>query len=384
MSKTKDKDVKTEEKLDIKTEWAKMLCSHHIGFEGAKESNKPFKYLMTAKGVKKVMSNAVGFFVSTVPSTEIIPGLPEIEDGFVLQIPKIPYVEFEKTISFFKKVMEQKDDAEAFLQFFYDAENNKYILYCPDQNVAAASVHYLRNQEMEEKYTLVLDIHSHNSMNAFFSSVDDADEKETRFFGVIGKLDTPTPEYKFRVCMSGVYSDIDIFQIFERPFPEMPFPEEWLERCKKAPTPMHVYGKYGKYDYPYGYYGYDYGVYGYDYYEHSIPTTKGKTNGAQVKTFQGVRRFNDIPRLPQTTQTTQANKNKTEPQVAIAGKKRLLEDRELILTCIKDTNFMLSLSADDIATITRELLSTDPQTVAQVIVDEGYQADILGHIEGLI
>ena len=33
-----------------------------------------------------------------------------------------------------------------------------------------------------------MDIHSHNTMGAFWSGTDNADEKETRLFGVLGKI----------------------------------------------------------------------------------------------------------------------------------------------------------------------------------------------------
>jgi len=255
-------------------ELAKLLCSYHIGTEGAAESDKPFKYLMGGKGIYKVVNNKVGEFIIKLPTTDTIPGLPDLAEGVSLKLPKIPYSEFYRTIAFFKEVISKKGNYEAMLQFYYDEANKSYIVFCPDQEITGTTVKFKRHPEMDDNYTIVMDIHSHNSMGAFFSGVDNADEKETRLFGVIGELNREYPAFKFRISVSGVYKEISYLSVFDFPLEDMmarisasipaaadspsdmlkylnglilhdianqdiTIPEEWMEKCKKPTTPTH-------------------------------------------------------------------------------------------------------------------------------------------------
>lgn len=50
---------------------------------------------------------------------------------------------------------------------------------------------------------VALDLHSHNSMPAFFSPTDNGDEQGGRFYAVIGHLDRPDPQFILRLGMYG-------------------------------------------------------------------------------------------------------------------------------------------------------------------------------------
>ena len=83
-------------------------------------------------------------------------------------------------------------------------------------------------------------------MSAFWFGTDTADEKETRFFGVIGQIDKVEPQMKFRLCCGGGSIDnLDIWKIFETPYPEIAYPEEWMSRLTKSYVLNNVqcYGK---------------------------------------------------------------------------------------------------------------------------------------------
>lgn len=54
------------------------------------------------------------------------------------------------------------------MQIFYNLETEKYEIYYPEQKVTSASVVFTRNHDMESDKVLVMDIHSHGTMNAFF------------------------------------------------------------------------------------------------------------------------------------------------------------------------------------------------------------------------
>lgn len=243
-------------------------CSFHIGVDDLVSSDKPFKYAMTGRGVVKFVCNKIGLFAI---NTDSVPGLPIINEGLVLSLPKIPYEMLLKTIAFFKEVMRKHSNAEAMVQFYFDEESDTYFMNCPEQEVSGARVAFKRDSGLDETYTLVMDIHSHNTMSAFFSSVDDADEKENRIYGVVGKLNNVTPEMRFRISVGDDHKEIDVFDIFENPFADVAFPESWLDKCTPPPkfrTTTYQGGKYkptnnqirtSSYStYPSNYYDYDY------------------------------------------------------------------------------------------------------------------------------
>lgn len=238
------KKCKTKEQgnKDLGDRFAEALCSYHVGLNDLDKSDKPFKYVMTANGVVRIIKNKIGTFVAKV---DTIQGLPEIEEGLILDLPKMPFELFQKTVSFFREVMKHKNGAEALLQFYFDDRNHQYLVYCPEQEVSGSRVDFKRNEDYDSNYLLVMDIHSHNSMPAFWSATDTKDEQETRIFGVVGNLNQPNPSWKFRISVGGVHKEIDLFDIFERPFPEIEFPAEWLDRCHKPKKSGVVYSRSG-------------------------------------------------------------------------------------------------------------------------------------------
>jgi PRTRC genetic system protein A len=61
----------------------------------------------------------------------------------------------------------------------------------------------------------VIDVHSHNSMSAFFSETDDDDEQGLRFYVVIGKINTARPEICVRVGVYGTHWGVPALTVFD-------------------------------------------------------------------------------------------------------------------------------------------------------------------------
>lgn len=63
---------------------------------------------------------------------------------------------------------------------------------------------------------LVLDLHSHNRMPAFFSATDDRDEQGGKFYAVIGHLDRPRPQLALRLGLYGTWlADLPGLTLFD-------------------------------------------------------------------------------------------------------------------------------------------------------------------------
>lgn len=132
------------------------------------------------------------------------------EVDFHFSAEKIPADIFEEILAFFKK----EPDREAAVQIFYDTETKKYELYYPEQRASRCSVVFERNPQLEQEKVLVMDAHSHGYMRAFFSAVDDHDEKGTRLFLVMGRVDGDDPEWKLRAGIAGFYKNLHLADIF--------------------------------------------------------------------------------------------------------------------------------------------------------------------------
>jgi len=211
----------------------KMLVDHHIG-ELPKDSKKKVLYLMQGDGVWQIRKNKIGTFYIHQAETRI-PGLPSnMEEGWELDVPLVPSRLLKTTLSFFRAIY-KKHQSEAHVQFFYDTKAEEYILNCPKQKVSGGSVSYenTRSFESPEKI-LVLEMHSHGGMSAFFSGTDDGDEKDDRFFGVVGKIGQFYPEIKLRLSIGGHKIEVDVDEIFDVENELCDdFPKEWLRKVKK-------------------------------------------------------------------------------------------------------------------------------------------------------
>lgn len=69
----------------------------------------------------------------------------------------------------------------------------------PDQRGHWSRVGY----DEQDQHDIMLEIHSHNTLPAFFSTTDDRDEQGGRFYGVIGKLDQERPQLVLRLGLYG-------------------------------------------------------------------------------------------------------------------------------------------------------------------------------------
>lgn len=121
--------------------------------------------------------------------------------GFKIILPKIPESILEDIVSYFQEDLTK----EAMVQIFFDKKRQQYFVYKPMQiTVGSAHIKVKRDQKLEfdPNNILVMDIHSHNKMSAFFSCVDDEDEKENRLYGVIGNLHN-SPTMCFRAMIDG-------------------------------------------------------------------------------------------------------------------------------------------------------------------------------------
>jgi PRTRC genetic system protein A len=183
---------------------------------------------------------------------------------------KIPHSYFEQIVQFFRDVIKlKKAQFEAHAWILWTPERG-YFISIPKQTVSAAQVAFTYDKEaLPEGAVIVVDIHSHNSMGAFYSGTDDNNDKTGIYYsGVVGKLTDTSFDFVFRFNLNEAKLKCKLEDVFEMPAkPEVQVPQEWLDNVSVA-APSYLPGK--------GYPGYNAGNHGKGNSVHNQTMGKGR------------------------------------------------------------------------------------------------------------
>lgn len=174
------------------------LTNHATGIAGDK--GRFYDYVLAGNGL---FLEVEGKFLSArIPIAKVeIRGIPPLEPYVVLHHGKIPYHLWERGL----ELMYYNPHIEQYVVFTYE---NGYMLRRPPQiNTASAII-------FQTEEAVVMDMHSHGNLGAFFSSVDDLDETGFRFYGVCGNL-VDAPEVKIRLGVYGYFYALAWEDVFE-------------------------------------------------------------------------------------------------------------------------------------------------------------------------
>lgn len=200
------------------------LTDVQIGKFDPEALTKANTWVITRNGTWLVQKSSGGYYavrksdkgIPTLPATKELPNA-----FFDLANGKIPNAILQQIIAFFREIMKRYNDAEAFVQVYWDKQENKYICHVPKQRISKGSVNYDATENLDsvspERYTFVYECHSHNSMGAFWSGTDNRDEKELRVYGVFGQLDKDAYANKHRFFVGEEQVDVDLSLVFDMP-----------------------------------------------------------------------------------------------------------------------------------------------------------------------
>lgn len=185
------------------------------------KEDKPLNNAIFANGIFQKRKAFVGTFITKQTDGDFAKfGLTKTcENSFTPcpDLPKIPVGVLIAIIDFYKEVY-KKYSSEVYCAIIWDIEKKDYFVHVPTQTVSAATISYTNTPEIynNPNYQVIMDLHSHGSMSAFFSSVDLADELESRYFAVIGELNKDTaPKMVLRAATNGVGINQEIFNVFD-------------------------------------------------------------------------------------------------------------------------------------------------------------------------
>ena len=185
-----------------------------ISLEEANKANKAISILPARNGqVMEIRKLPIGVFIT--PKVNGDPVLSDIKQGFQPTLPKIPSELFGEIMEHFKLAANKQK--ELLITIFWDSLEGKFIYDIPFQATTKASIYAEPSAEYDDtsRYFEYMDIHSHNTMEAFFSSIDNADEKGTKLYAVVGKVLDEIPQMRVRIANNGAFVDIKADEVFE-------------------------------------------------------------------------------------------------------------------------------------------------------------------------
>lgn len=118
-------------------------------------------------------------------------------------IPKPPVSLFVNILEMFKYI-NNKSKCELCVNVYYHKTNKTFHTNIINQIIGSTTIKYQYNEsfEMSDNYIRYLQIHSHNSMAANFSRIDNKDENYTTlcYYGVVGKITNNSKFYNVDMC----------------------------------------------------------------------------------------------------------------------------------------------------------------------------------------
>ena len=203
----------------------KEFCSCE---EEAAASDKPLVLFPGGGGVYQMRKTDVGIFVAPAE-------LPEPQPRFDFNLPLIPICLLYSVIHFFRAWSGK--GMEAMVHVLYDAGTKEYLVRVPNQTVTRTQVDAEFLEPYPDEWIHVMDIHSHNTMAAVFSGTDDADEKATRLYAVMGRFDKAMPDIRIRAGCAGKFIDVSMEQVFDTRSNGYPYPADWDDQVHPVPAP---------------------------------------------------------------------------------------------------------------------------------------------------
>ena len=160
-----------------------------------------YDYILAENGLfLEARSPLIEARVSIAPVA--VRGLNPLDEILLLSKGKIPGHLYELAMA----MLYMDIYRECYLAFTWDGE---YRIRKPEQ------VQHELKVEYQVLPSTIMDIHSHGSLPALNSQLDNQDEQGFRLSLVAGKLNTATPELNLRLAVYGYYMSLELKDVFE-------------------------------------------------------------------------------------------------------------------------------------------------------------------------
>ncbi len=199
----------------------------YIGRHGMPRPPHLYDYILAEQGlIKRVESRIAAVDHLLAPVEDTLYGLnlqPYPLQPLRFKLPRIPGRLLAEVLADARREL----DIEVMYHFRHDPAAG-WSVSRPEQAQSRVSVGY-RYTDPDQ---IILDLHSHHRMPAFFSPTDDRDERGGRFYGVIGHLDSDEPQLALRLGLYGHWLyNVPAGLLFDDPGPLL---ETWTDRGQGA------------------------------------------------------------------------------------------------------------------------------------------------------
>lgn len=167
---------KTEQQLELESLIASQLTDRKFAPVEYDMLTKQVTFVTASNGLFKVTKTPIGLFKEKLETfkTSIL-GLPEMEPGVDLNIPKINMKHIIKALSYYRDINET-DKTEASILFFWNTNDitlpnlqgltseGRLVTYCPIQTNSAALSDFSKDDNVDwlrSNLSLLLETHSH-------------------------------------------------------------------------------------------------------------------------------------------------------------------------------------------------------------------------------
>ena len=164
-----------------------------------------YEYIMASNGIfLRAENRFVKALIPIVPAKAgTVRGLHSLEASIKLKMPPMPISLLIQVQADARQMRNSSGHLnEVLYRFHYDGR--KVRVNRPEQDTSTTSVKTIGDGGPE----VILELHSHGNMSAFWSGTDNRDEQGFRFYGVIGHLDSNTPQIRLRLGVYGYHYPI--------------------------------------------------------------------------------------------------------------------------------------------------------------------------------
>lgn len=172
--------------------------------------SEPIRLLAAQDGVYDIRTTPIGTFRVKRPDL----ALETCTEGLTLAIPRMPATVLAALVERCRAALPH----ECLVNVYWHPGRDGFEIEAPPQT---AGMSHVTTDDATDPYDpqrpRVLQVHSHGTVPAFFSSVDDADEQATGCYGVLGELDRPIPSMAWRMACGGRYVPLAVTDLFALP-----------------------------------------------------------------------------------------------------------------------------------------------------------------------
>ena len=162
-----------------------------------------YDYILASNGLFLRAANRF-FTLTQCIARATIRGLVPLEPSFQLKVPRLPAALLTTVLAHARA----QGQREILYHVHHDGE--KCRLTVPAQQRSATHI-YSPGGASDD---ILLEIHSHHAMPAFWSETDNQDELGFRAYMVIGKIFGDRPEFKLRIGVYGYFFDFSMHTLF--------------------------------------------------------------------------------------------------------------------------------------------------------------------------